>query len=157
MDLEKMTNAEKLNIDVTLKSLQRIGKVCVAAKWLFRQHVKPYQKIKVHEIIHISNDRKTYSVYLKWIYRNFKLSGIVKHWYSDIPNPKLFAEVPYKNGVLHGVVVEYYRDGKLLSETDFVDGRILGDAKRYGRNGAVVSHDHYFLDKEGYRRCKMII
>lgn len=46
--------------------------------------------------------------------------------------------VEYKEGIPHGKSIQYYRNGKIFSEADFVEGTVDGIASYYDENGILV-------------------
>ena len=49
----------------------------------------------------------------------------------------------YKNGKLHGLQKVFYKDGKIASETHYVDGIKEGIFKQYAENGVVLEEIPY--------------
>lgn len=51
------------------------------------------------------------------------------------PDGSIAAEYPYSNGLINGIVKEYYDDGQLYSVTEFKDDKEIGARKEYRDNG----------------------
>lgn len=56
------------------------------------------------------------------IFQNFLANGEFKMWYS---NGNLECEGTYLNGFLHGIVINYQKDGSALSEAQYEKGKFL--------------------------------
>jgi antitoxin component YwqK of YwqJK toxin-antitoxin module len=50
----------------------------------------------------------------------------------------MVAETPMKDGFKHGREITWKEDGTLLSIEPYVEGKVHGTAKQYGRNGKVI-------------------
>lgn len=61
--------------------------------------------------------------------------GVEKEFKAD----KLVAEVPWKNGRMHGKRRVYFPDGKVKSETSYVDGLAEGPSRIWDENGKLLS------------------
>lgn len=55
-------------------------------------------------------------------------------------------EVNYKNGLIDGVLTEYYKDGKVSETTTFVAGKKNGAYKSYYKNGQLYEEANYQKD-----------
>ena len=60
----------------------------------------------------------------------------------------LVAEVPYKNGVLHGVKKNYDGNRTLLSEIPYVNGKVNGTKRSYYESGAIWMESQVENDKK---------
>lgn len=85
---------------------------------------------------------KTKNIFLIFILAVFTLSvsqtmaQIKKSYY---PNGKLKSETPYMDGEENGILKEYYESGKLKSETSYIDGKAVGVAKKYNDSEGLES------------------
>ncbi|CAL2083337.1 toxin-antitoxin system YwqK family antitoxin [Tenacibaculum sp. 190524A05c] len=66
----------------------------------------------------------------KWIY-----------YFSD--GKRVFSEENYDNGVLHGVVKNYYDNGNVTEETHYKEGKKHGTSKIYTENGVLIEDVNY--------------
>ena len=51
---------------------------------------------------------------------------------------QLVTETPLRNGTKHGREFQWDDDGKLMLIEPYVDGKVHGTAKQYGRNGTII-------------------
>jgi antitoxin component YwqK of YwqJK toxin-antitoxin module len=75
------------------------------------------------------------------VYRIVPWDNAVKNGTEQVFNeyPRyLTDEIPWKNGVLEGVLKTYYDDGSLRSETPYVGGQPHGVVKSYAKDGKVT-------------------
>lgn len=70
-------------------------------------------------------------------------TGEIKTYYA---NGNKGLSYTIDKGLIQGKFLVYYPDGKLYSETDFVDGDYHGDDKTWYPNGTLKAHDVYFYD-----------
>ena len=47
-------------------------------------------------------------------------------------------EIPYSNGIINGIVYEYYENGKLRNETQYTEGIIISKLESYDETGKEI-------------------
>lgn len=78
----------------------------------------------------------------EWI----KVTGKEEILLSHFANGKVAYEEPYKNGLIHGTLKEYYQSGQLHSEVNFENGDYHGGFIEYFPNGKVKIKGNYKYD-----------
>ena len=73
-----------------------------------------------------------------------KKEGIYKEYYE---NGQLCVEVNYINGTMNGIYKLYYENGQLWEEMNYIDGKINGIFKSYYSNGQLMEEVNYIDDK----------
>jgi antitoxin component YwqK of YwqJK toxin-antitoxin module len=73
-----------------------------------------------------------------------KRIGLWKYYQEE--GKKLLSEENYKNGVLEGESVTYYKTGKIAESLFYKNGKLDGNIKRYAENGILLNDLNY---KEG--------
>ncbi|WP_075343226.1 toxin-antitoxin system YwqK family antitoxin [Tenacibaculum agarivorans] len=73
-------------------------------------------------------------------YENGQLHGMLKNYYM---NGKLTEESEYSNGKKHGVSKIYSEDGVLIEEVHFVNGLLDGEAKYFDLKGVIKEKGKY--------------
>lgn len=66
------------------------------------------------------------------------LNGEVVGQRAYAENGQLVTETPLRNGRKHGREFQWEDDGRLLLVEPYVNGKVNGTAKQYGRNGSVI-------------------
>jgi len=73
------------------------------------------------------------------------ISGTVQNFY---PNGRLAWETQWVEGKLHGVTRGYYENRKLMEETTWVNGKLHGPARWYDEQGNLRRETLYENDKD---------
>jgi len=76
-------------------------------------------------------------------YKNGKLNGLTRVYINGL----LDIETYYKDNEFHGLQRVYYRSGKLLGESNYVNGKGDGVAKGYYESGALKSQAEESMGK----------
>ncbi|OFY91199.1 MAG: hypothetical protein A3K10_15635 [Bacteroidetes bacterium RIFCSPLOWO2_12_FULL_31_6] len=75
-------------------------------------------------------------------FSNGKLNGLYTSYY-DVGEDYPEVMIPYKNGVIDGIVTKYYLNGQKSFITTFVDGKKEGIEKEFYKNGTLSSDVEY--------------
>lgn len=86
-------------------------------------------------------DRKGNKVSEGGINKDRQNEGVWKFYHKE--SPQIMAIENYKNGKLDGVRKVFYKNGKIASETHYVDGVKEGVFKQYADNGVVLEEIPY--------------
>ena len=73
-----------------------------------------------------------------------KRIGLWKYFQED--GKTLLSEENYKNGILEGKVITYYKSGKIVEMLFYKEGKLNGNAKRFAESGNLLDDLNY---KEG--------
>ncbi|WP_298900940.1 CDC27 family protein [uncultured Psychroserpens sp.] len=96
----------------------------------------------------LENEYKSYNnkgaLYQKKYYKKGKLDGVYNS-YFPVGEDILEFDIPYKNALVEGQVLEYYSNGNIYSETNFSGGVKNGVQKKYDVNKK-LSSEAYFLN-----------
>jgi len=71
-------------------------------------------------------------------YKGGKLNGVTVTFYPDKENV-LHEYAEYQDGVLHGTAKLFYDDGNLQEIRVYSNGKIIGEVKKYDRDGDLIS------------------
>ncbi|WP_460220525.1 hypothetical protein [Psychroserpens sp. MEBiC05023] len=82
--------------------------------------------------------RKSGALFQKKYYNNGSLDGVYES-YFPVGQEIVEFNIPYKNGLIEGKVLEYYSNGNVYSETLFSEGVKNGIEKKYGINKKLSS------------------
>jgi antitoxin component YwqK of YwqJK toxin-antitoxin module len=66
--------------------------------------------------------------------------------YTNLPSGLRVQEMPMKHGLFHGVVREWYEDGKPKVETNFVEGKRHGSNQYWFPDGTLMKTQRYEND-----------
>ena len=86
------------------------------------------------------NWRKSYTSTIK----NGIKTEVTKTHYGD----QLIQEEPRLNGLIHGIVKEYYKNGQLKGESHYKEGKREGVFKSFYKNGQIKIDGQYKNDKK---------
>lgn len=86
-------------------------------------------------------DQKGHKVSEGYVNKDKQNHGEWKYYHQS--SPQLMAVEHYNNGKLHGKSLVFYKDGKIASETYYVDGVKEGIYKKYAENGVVLEEIPY--------------
>lgn len=73
-------------------------------------------------------------------YKGGVLEGVSVYFY---PDGKIEKELPYHNHALEGTSIQYYPDGKILSKTSYAQGEKQGLSIGYFQNGQIAWEENY--------------
>ena len=73
------------------------------------------------------------------------ITGTIQNFY---PNGRLAWETQWVNGRLHGITRGYYENRKIKEETTWVNGKLNGPARWYNAEGTLLRETVYENDKD---------
>ena len=151
---------------ITLNQLKKKDASIDGLKWFedtFENQAEHTKIIKQLEKEKDSHD------WILWLFRNFKLSGICRGWYSNgtkhykqhykngkghgiyigwRSNGNKAFEYNFKNGDRHGISIVYDYNGNKSYEHNYKNGKLHGICTTYYFNGNKSYKDHYKNGKE---------
>ena len=114
---------------ITLDELKKKDACAEGLKWF----EDTFENQAEHtEIIKQLEKEKDCDNWIDWLFRNFKLSGICRGWFS---NGTKSYEWNYKNGKLHGICRGWYSNGNKWYEDHFKNGKEHGISIVYYYDG----------------------
>ncbi|MGB2129320.1 MAG: toxin-antitoxin system YwqK family antitoxin [Flavicella sp.] len=84
-------------------------------------------------------------VILEENYKNGVFHGPVRIFYRD---GSLTEEINYKDGVMHGNSIRYTDLGQLVSKIPYFEGKINGEVFYYDKNGVILENGYYINGKK---------
>lgn len=162
IDYQKHTRGEKrkkktlfvkscfLLAPVLLFLLLLLGRTWKAKKVAYVEHTSSQHKLSTNEISKVYAPMPTKEV-VEFFHANGvlksrsehkkgRLNGLSQGWY---PNGQLQVEEYFKEGVSHGLKVNWYADGVKKSEAHISEGQLNGIYKRWHQNGILAAEVIY--------------
>jgi antitoxin component YwqK of YwqJK toxin-antitoxin module len=78
-------------------------------------------------------------------YKDGVFHGPIKIFYRD---GSLTEEINYKNGIMHGNSIRYTDLGQLVSKIPYFEGKINGEVFYYDNNGVILENGYYINGKK---------
>jgi antitoxin component YwqK of YwqJK toxin-antitoxin module len=124
---------------ITLQDLIKKYACKEGKKW-FKKNFR--EETDIETLKNKLNQQKEWD-YLKWVYRNFKLSGEYIEFYED---GKIRQKRFFKNGKENGEYISFYENGKVCKKCFCKDGKILGEYIEFYEDGKVYKKMFFFND-----------